>query len=393
MKYFKLYIFLIFLFIFSCDKEEFDSGQAETFIKYFGGDRPYDGIQVLSADDGGYIILGNIENSNRHQDICIVRTDVYGNTVEPIKVYGSFYDDYGYAIKKNNDGYIIAGSTKMTNTSDKEIFLVQIDNAGTEIWSRSFGSERDDEAFDILVLDNQDLVLTGYSKVSENNTDLMIAKTNSAGDSLWMRTQGLLDENEIGNSIVEAGSYFIIGGSRNTGSSENATQNGYLVQVTDQGRNPLLVTFDTDGASEISSVVDAGNNNFYAACTVESELRDRSKINIINFRHNTDNEIDTIWTKEYGEGIFNRTSYIRANNNSVTVVGTSGTNIASGDLLLLNIDLEGNSPEYNYTGDGNSFIGNGFDFTSDGGYIITGSNYSNGNSVITLAKLNSGGKL
>ena len=59
----------------------------------------------------------------------------------------------------------------------------------------------------------------------------------------------------------------------------------------------------------------------------------------------------------------------------------------------MNIDFEGNSPEYNYVGDGISFAGRSFDYTPDGGYIITGSNYSSTNSVITLAKLDNEGKL
>ncbi len=392
MKYFKLLLVLVLFVIYSCDKEEFYSGQAETFIKYFGGDKPYDGIQVLAADDGGYIVLGNIENLNRRQDICIIRTDMFGNTIGPIKVYGDNYDDFGYAIKKNNAGYIIAGSTKQTTTAPKQIYLIQIDNEGDILWTNSFGDKLDDEANDILVLDNQDLVITGYSKVSENNTDLFVAKASSSGDSIWMHNHGL-KFNEVGNTIVEAGNYFIIGGSRNSGSAENTTQSGYLLQVNNQGQNPLPIYFSTDGASEITSIVNAGNNNYYAACTLESELRDKSKISIINFKHDNNNNIVTLWSKEYGEGTFNTASYVRSNNNSVTVVGTSGTNIETGDLLLMNIDLEGNSPEYIYTGDGISFAGKGFDFTSDGGYIITGSNYSNENSVIALAKLNNKGKL
>ena len=393
MKYFKLYIVLLFLVVNSCDKEEFYSGQAETFIKYFGGERPYEGIQVLATDDGGYIVLGNIENSNRRKDICIVRTDMYGNTIGPIKVYGSFYDDYGYAMKKNDAGYIIVGSTKTTNSSDKQVYLVQIDNSGDTLWTASYGFPLDDEANDIIVLDNQDLVITGYVKVSENNTDFLVAKFSSLGDSLWMLHLGVPIYNEIGNTIIKAGNYFIIGGTRNNDLTNSSNYNGFLAQVTDMGSTPLIIPFNTDGSSEINSIVSTGNNAYYAVCTVESESGNESKINIIKFKHDNDNSPETLWNKEYGERTFNSASYIRANNNSVAVIGTSGTNIDAGDLLLMNIDFEGNSPDYNYVGDGVSFAGRGFDFSSDGGYIITGSNYSIGNSVITLAKLDNEGKL
>jgi len=394
MKYFKLFIVLVFFVIYSCDKEEFYSGQTETFIKYFGSEKSYEGVQVLAAEGGGYIILGNFENLNRGQDICIVRTDIYGNTIGPIKVYGGNYDDYGYTIKKNDAGYIIAGSTKMTASSDKEVYLVQINNAGDTLWTSSFGYNLDDEAYDVLVLDNQDLVITGYSKVSENNTDFLVAKASSLGVLDWSERHGL-NFNEVGESIVKAGDYFIIGGSRNNDMTNSSNYNGFLAQVTNMGKTPLIKPYNTEGNSEISSIVSTGNNSYYAACTVESESGNESKINVIKFRHDDRNNIETLWMKEYGEGeqLFNQASLIRVNNNSVTIVGTSGTNIESGDLLLMKIDLEGNSPEYSYTGDGISFAGRSFDYTPDGGYILTGSNYSNENSVITLAKLNNQGKL
>ncbi len=124
---------------------------------------------------------------------------------------------------------------------------------------------------------------------------------------------------------------------------------------------------------------------------MESSQRDESQIRIIKFKHDDRDRPEILWTKDFGEQTFNRISCIRANNNSVTLVGTSGANIETGDLLLMKLDAEGNTPEYFYTGDGTSFKGTGFDYTSDGGYIITGSNYSSENSVITLAKLNSEG--
>lgn len=390
MKYFKLIIISALILVFACDKEEFSTHQAETFLKYFGSDSPYEGVQVLKADNGGYVILGNIENPGRSQDICLIRTDMYGNTIGPVLVYGGLFDDYGYAIKKNEAGYIIAGSTKDSRLGDKNAYLVQIDNAGVTLWTSIIGDNQEDEAYDVIVLDNHDLVLTGYSN-NENNSDLLIARTNSSGDSLWMRRHGLNNNNEIGNTIIQAGNYFIVGGSRNISTSESV-RNGYLMQLTQQGTNPLPIPLETDGNSEVSSLTNAGTNTYYAACTSESLDNDQSTISLIKFRHDDRDRIEILWTNEYGEQLHNQAACVKAYDNSVVLSGTSGTNIGTGDLLLMKIDAEGNTPEYYYTGDGISFAGNGFDFTADGGYILTGTNYSSENGVITLVKLNNQGK-
>lgn len=389
MKYKALYIIIFLSVIISCDKEEFFSGQEKTFIKYFGSGKPYSGVQVLASEDGGYIVLGNIESVNSRHDICLVRTDKYGNTLGAIKVYGGLYDDYAYAIKKNQSGYIIAGSTKSSISGDKDIYLVQIDNKGDTLWTSSFGNDLNDEAYDILVLDNGDLILTGYSEDPVDKWDLMIAKTSSMGILEWMFKYGY-NENEVGNTIIEAGNYFIIGGSTNSRPKEFSSYNGYLVQVTKEGRIPYPVFFGSEGNSEVSSIAKTGDNTYYAACTVQSSQNEaESKINLIKFKHDYRDRIETLWTKEYGEQLFNQVSFLRAGNNSIALVGTSGSaKNKAGDLLMMKLDLEGNTPEYFYIGDGISFIGTGFDFTPDGGYIITGSNYSNENSVITLVKMN-----
>ncbi|MBA7568335.1 hypothetical protein ES708_10056 [subsurface metagenome] len=396
MKNINLFLILPALFVISCDKEEFSTGQSESFIKYYGSNKPYTGVSVLTTDDGGCIILGNFENPGRSQDICLIRTDQYGNTIAPVLTYGGLFDDFAYAIKKNDNGYVIAGSTKESSQGDKDIYLIQIDEAGDTLWTSSFGSNfnLDDEAFDVLVLDNGDLVLTGYSEILDDNnihSDLLIAKINAADSLLWYEVHGQA-KNEFGNAIIEAGDYFIIGGSTNSRPEYN-TYNGYMVQVTKEGTNPSPLFFGTEGDSEVTSIVDAGNNTYFAACNVQSPQKDESKVSIVKFNHDERDRITTLWTKDYGEQIFSKISFGRANNNAVYFIGTSGENIETGDILLLRLDPDGNFPEYFYAGDGISFTGSTFDFAANGGYILAGTNYSTENSVIALIRLNSEGTL
>ncbi len=392
MKYHKLLVILSFVVLFSCDNEEFSPDQALSFIKYYGSNKPYTGVQVLTGDDGGYIVLGNFENPGRSQDICLVKTDKYGNTTGPVLAYGGLFDDYAYAIKKNDAGYIIAGSTKASRLGDKNVYLIQINTEGDTIWTRTFGESYDDEAFDVLVLENGELVITGYTNESESNSELLVAKRTSAGQEVWFKPQRGYDKNEFGNAIIEAGNYFIIGGSTNSRPVGSTTYNKFLVQVTKEGTNASPYFYGTDGNSEISSISVAGDNSYFAVSNIESVQRDESEIECMKFKHDSRDRIEILWTKYYGEQAFNKTAFSRVKNNSLVMAGTSGTNTETGDLLLVKLDLEGNTPEYAYKGDGVSFLGSGFDFTPDGGYIITGSNYSGENSVITLAKLSAEGQ-
>ena len=390
---------LVFVCI-SCDNYEISDKQADSFIKYYGVGMEDEGIRVITTEEG-YLIMGTIENPGRGRDICIIQTDKFGNSIEPIRTYGGLFEDNGYAIKPHAGGYVIAGSTRRTEYSDLDIYLVQIDHTGDLVWDSIYGQIRDDEAYDVLVLENGNLVVTGYSEnysvsTGDRKKDILFLKTDRLGNRLKMKYTGTPEDDEA-FSILQSGRIYMMAGYSNkliAGSSQTQ-KTIYILRWAGEGpmdAAPLGNALPAGSGSWVQTVVSESNNEYYLACNVRESQGNDVSVHVL--------KIDTLWNilwqDSYGERTINAVSGLAIQNNSLYAVGTSTNETNeenSGDILILKTSLTGENPVYYYTGDGESYLGNGFDFAPDGGYIITGTNFINTKSVITLCKLNAEGTL
>ncbi len=352
------------------------------------------GVQVITESNGDFIIMGNIATPNRGQDICFIHTDAFGNSVAPVQVYGGLFDDNGYAIRKTNDGYIIAGSTEKYSGANKDILLVQIDNQGKQLNSYTIGTSGNDEAFDVQVLQNGNYVLTGYSdSIISKKKDLMIAIVSPAGKLLAMDLAGFEDD-EAGNSIVALDtSTFYVAGYTKSRPQGTTYSNYYIMKCKYLGLGLFfnsLIYDRSDGNSPTTSIIPDSSGNFIVSCNDNRpQQQSTTEIRIIKI----DKDLNILWDKNFGENAYNSVSNIYIHNDNIFVIGTSGSINQYGDILILEVDKNGENAVYHYSGDGNSYTGRSLDFTSDNGYIITGANKTNETSVISLIKLNSMFKL
>jgi hypothetical protein len=104
--------------------------------------------------------------------------------------------------------------------------------------------------------------------------------------------------------------------------------------------------------------------------------------------------VKEIWEKKFDSNDSYLINYGYSDINKMYFIGTTGNQLtgseteAFGNIVFLEMSVDGNSALFRTFGDGASFQGNGFDLSNDQGIIITGSNKLNENSMITLMKLN-----
>ncbi|MBN1598111.1 MAG: hypothetical protein JW894_07440 [Bacteroidales bacterium] len=387
----------------SCDNYEASDLQKETFIKYYGVNSVNKGMRVLSTDDDGYIIMGNIDITGRGKEICTIETDEFGNAIRPVKTYGGISDDYGYAFRANSSGYIIAGSTGQEDSEFKDIFLVQIDDAGDTLWTKRFGNPSDDEVYDVLVNDNGNLIITGYS----DNTgagykrDIFLAEISPEGITEKHEYINLSEDQEA-YAIAQAGDKYLLAGYTRGKPDGTTTSNAYLIYGGFS--SPWVPTNDTSDGNSIAVSIIIGEPeiqnsdtilNFTVTCNEDLANLDQSQVYLrgVEVEINEDDVPVMTWKKAFGERQNCRIGLAMRRNNEIFMVGNSGFDSEFGDMMLLRTSLDGNAPAYLYLGDDESYTGNGFDFTFDGGFILTGTNKTSEISVITLIKLNSEGSL
>jgi hypothetical protein len=388
-----LYILLpLFIIAFSCDEDNVSDSQSESFVKYYGGGFKDEGMRVISLSDGGYLLMGNIATPDKGKDICVIITDKYGNSTGPANLYGGNYDDYGNVIKKNDRGYVIGGSTQESKDGKKNIFLVQISENGTELLKKQISSKNNEEVYDLLVLDDQSLVLTGYitdPETSKNN--MLLKKTNDSlaiDSTLIFKDLGFSSSDEVAFSIMKtavANTYMLAGYTTDRLHPDDATKILQIIHRNQFNITAIYYPGNIEKNAYAVSLIPQEDNTSYVICNVNTETEKQIKVKKISV---SGNKIIQQWEKYYGESESFKASYGFAQSNKLYVIGTSGSD-NYGNILFLEIDNDGNLTDSRTIGDGFSFQGNGFDFTPDQGIIIAGSNKKNENSLITLIKLKS----
>lgn len=167
-------------------------------------------------------------------DYFVIRYDAAGNEIWARGEGGNF-DDAGTSIKEISGALFTTGYFKSTiinfgattytnaNTATADIFLVNYNPAGAEVWSRAFGGNLDDISYGLATDGFGNIFIGGHihsSSVSFNTYTLncggvgdgFVAKLDFAGFVIWAQNQGGLNDDGI-NDIASNGlaSVFVTG--------------------------------------------------------------------------------------------------------------------------------------------------------------------------------------
>jgi len=143
--------------------------------------------EVNIVNNSGYVVLGNTSNGFiSGTDIFIIRVNLNGDTLWT-KIIGSpNYGDVGYKIQNTLDGgFILCGWTaSFTNGQKHESYVVKLDSLGNIQWQRTYSGLGGDEALAIRKKQNG-YVLAGYSdSLNDGNGRAKIRLLDNAGNVL-----------------------------------------------------------------------------------------------------------------------------------------------------------------------------------------------------------------
>ncbi|MGC6491172.1 MAG: hypothetical protein ACON5E_07825, partial [Flavobacteriales bacterium] len=241
--------------------------------------------------------------------------------------YGGDGNEFGYSVKQTQDGgFIIVGYTTSFGNGGNDIYLIKTDSQGDTIWVKTFGGSENDGGRSIQQTSDGGFIITGYtSSFGNGQYDLYLIKTDGNGNEQWSQTFGGI-ENDYGYSIQQTsdGGFIITG---NTSSFGNGESDVYLIKTDGNGNEQWSQTFggiENDYGYSIQQTSDGGF--------------------IIT-------------------GVYNSTQ----NDNGTTF----------SDLWLLKTDENG-IEQWNqkFEGDCSGFVGNSVEQTQDGGYIISGTDFT-----------------
>ncbi len=136
------------------------------------------------------------------------------------------------------------GSTELTSSGERDIFISMLDNTGAFQWAERAGGSYDDISLDISVVSYGRAYITGYFNdtadfginqlISEGGRDIFVSKVDAGGSFLWsIRAGGSGDDSSQGIDLSCSGDAYI------TGSFESAASFGEFDLVS-EGNNDIF---------------------------------------------------------------------------------------------------------------------------------------------------------
>jgi len=214
----------------------------------FGGARDDDGWSVVETASGGFVVVGFSNSSGAGGfDCTLTATDSTGNP-EWSQHYGGSELDRCWAMAATSGGWVVAGETASSGSGERDCYLVRTDDAGHELWSRTYGGEKDDRCFSVAVAKDGGFVLAGQTfSEGAGDRDAWILKTDSDGELEWSTTHGGA-ASDVAHSVVVDG-------------DGNILVTGYTTSFADTPDDPMLLKFPGDGKLEWSRVLAMDGHN------------------------------------------------------------------------------------------------------------------------------------
>ncbi|UCH88869.1 MAG: Ig-like domain-containing protein [Thermoplasmata archaeon] len=405
----------------------------ESWNQTYGGEDFDFGFYANQTSDGGFVITGYTRSFGKGiNDVWLIKTNSTGNESWNRTFGGSGYN-YGYCVKQTPDGgFVIAGDTQWYGAGGTDVWLIKTNDTGIEVWNKTYGSSKLDEGRSVVLTRDGGYFITGTTTSDNSFKEVMLIKTDSYGNELWVRTMGGYsnDEGYFGLEVGEdeyiamanIGSYgaglidiwlFKVDSSgymelNNTfgGASDDF---GYSVQPATNGGNIIagstdsysaggfdvwLMKSDEFGSEVWNRTFGGGSDDFGASVQATREggyiiagstysygagTPGCSNVWLIK----TDEDGIESWNRTFGGSNYDNASAVQqAGDGGYILAGsTQSYGGADSDVWLIKTDSSGVEMWNKTFGGGNFEEGSCVQQTRDGGYIISGSTYSYGNNT------------
>lgn len=322
------------------------------------GNETIHGIQQTT--DGGYIVGafstssdGDVGGNNGMRDFWIVKLNASGNLVWETSLGGSSDDILESIMQTEDGGYVAAGFSSSgdgnvtENNGSADAWIVRLDSSGSLVWETNLGGSGGDIAVSIDQTMDLGFIMTGYTSTAENKRDLWVVKLDASGIISWEKELGGSENDEAVSVQQTADNGYIIGGySRssdgNVGENKGSSD-AWIVKLNVSGELVWEKTLGGSGSDGINEIKEVAEGGFIAVCGTSSSDGDVSSNNgAFDFWVlRLDPSANIIWQKNLGgSGDDYGFSIEQTTDNGYIVAGSWYTNIIEAG--------EGSSGDFNY---------------------------------------------
>ena len=157
------------------------------------------GIQdFIQTSDSGFVLAANLRNLGA----SVIKTDSIGNVLWA----KSYFRPSGYIhnVLKNVDGTMIITGNIDSSLTYSPLFFLKLSQSGNVIWSKTYGNFTNNiKCYASNTRHTKDGGYITLATLERNHNDLLLIKTDSNGDTLWVRAHGSPKSMEYGQSIEQ----------------------------------------------------------------------------------------------------------------------------------------------------------------------------------------------
>jgi hypothetical protein len=367
----------------------------------YGGTNYDAGWSIIKANDDGFVVAGsNYTNAQYGCDAFLLKTDSSG-TLEWVHICG-YPDSNEYAfsvIQTTDNGYAVIGqrntvgiwSSSASVPPQNNVFLFKTDENGIWAWDKNYGGDGDDQAYSLVQTSDGGFAILASSNES-GSYDWILLKTTPIGNKEWIQTYGGNNDENAEKIVLTSDGGFALAGWNST-----STTNGYstlsLIKTSSDGTIGWTKNYGGPNDDYAYSIISTNDGGYAAVGDTISSITGNASIYLVK----TDENGAMMWSKIFGSphGYTDASAIIQTSDGGYLITGSVYSNGSTlFDVYLLKTDADGNLLWTKSYGTPTDDYGQALIATSDGGYAIAGMTYSqsnNGNGY--LVKVNASGTL
>ncbi|MBD3170327.1 MAG: DUF1565 domain-containing protein [candidate division Zixibacteria bacterium] len=313
--------------------------------RYIGGTSDDYANCLLQLDDEGFLTAGITGSYGAGAaDWYVIKTDSLGDTLWTKTYGGSENDILTSSTLSHNGGIILAGNTSSFGSGIKDIYLVNIDDSGDTLWTKTYGGGMLNTANEVIRTIDGGYALAGYTSGFGLNSSMLLIKTDSDGDSLWSMIYNFGSSDNAQALLQTDDGGFLIGGWSETGDADIC-----IVRTDSLGDTLWSKMYGGEGAEQAYDILRTGSGEFIVAGTI----RNYGAVNADIYIMKLDAGGDSLWSRRYGGTYNDESRSVIGINDSTYAIGafTDATGDGKADIYLLKIDSQGDTIHtYTYGG-------------------------------------------
>jgi len=363
---------------------------SEMWIGTYGSGLDAMGHDVLLLDDGYLVVGGTVTQYEPTMvgRLLLLRLSTEGELVWE-RAYGGDRSCTGQSLIATDDGgYLVVGTIESEVGSDLDVYLLCVDEDGTELWSRSFGTLLDEHGGRLLhtsdggyvvvcnSVDQDDVVAdpgaAGYAGFA-GRSNAYIVRIDAEGREIWSRRYET-DENVIasGCAMADDGGIVVLSYVLHYPIEDNDIR---LFKIDEDGDEIWSRTWEEGKASgyDLVSTSDGGFLISGARSFPEDPSYEKADALLIK----VDGSGNEIWLTAYGEPDMVETAHVvtETANGHYVCVGWKERDLYTwtDDILVIAFDRYGGLLWENVARTVKHNIHEGLAQHSDGSFVVVGS--------------------